>query len=111
MTEIQSPEAEPDETSLLIPVEGDEEEQESSISGLGCLGVIVSSIVFSVVLYVFVMSRNEDTRGPAYMAASTLFGFFVVGIIWGVIQQQRESDAERAAEEGDVSALGGDPDQ
>jgi hypothetical protein len=78
--------------------EGAEEEIEPSISGAGCLGVIVSSIVVSALLYVFALSRNEETSGPAYMAVSLLFGFFVVGIIWGVIQQQRESDAARDAE-------------
>lgn len=75
------------------------DEEEPSISGQGCLGVIVGGVVVSVLLYVFVMSRNAETRGPAYMAASALFGFFVVGIIWGVIQQQRESDRARDAEE------------
>ena len=74
------------------------DEEEPSISGQGCLGVIVGGVVVSVLLYVFVMSRNAETRGPAYMAASALFGFFVVGIIWGVIQQQRESDRARDAE-------------
>lgn len=72
--------------------------EEPSISGRGCLGVIVAGIVVSVLLYVFVMSRNPDTQGPAYIAASGLFGFFVVGIVWGVWQQQRESDAARDAE-------------
>jgi hypothetical protein len=76
----------------------DEDEVEPSISGAGCLGVIVSSIVVSALLYIFALSRNEETTGPAYMAVSLLFGFFVVGIIWGVIQQQRESDAARDAE-------------
>ncbi len=76
-----------------------EMEEEPSISGVGCLTVIAASIVVSVLLYIFVMKRNPDTQGPAYMAASALFGFFVVGIIWGVIQQQRESDRARDAEE------------
>jgi hypothetical protein len=81
-----------------IPPDANEEE-EPSISGTGCLLVIAASIIVSALLYVFVMSRNPDTRGPAYIAASGLFGFFVVGIIWGVIQQQRESDRARDAEE------------
>lgn len=79
-------------------VEASDEMEEPSISGRGCLGVIAAGIVVSVLLYVFVMSRNPDTRGPAYVAASGLFGFFVVGIVWGVWQQQRESDAARDAE-------------
>jgi glycerol uptake facilitator-like aquaporin len=79
---------------------GEEEEVEPSISGTGCIGVIVSSLVASALLYFLVLSRNPETRGPAYMAVSLLFGFFVVGIIWGVIQQQRESDAARDAEIG-----------
>lgn len=76
-----------------------EMEEAPSISGVGCLGVIGASIVVSVLLYVFVMSRNNDTQGLAYMAVSALFGFFVVGMVWGVIQQQRESDRARDAEE------------
>jgi hypothetical protein len=86
----------------------DEDEVEPSISGTGCLGVIVSSLVVSALLYIFALSRNEETRGPAYMAVSLLFGFFVVGIIWGVIQQQRESDAARDAE---IEALNRDTTQ
>lgn len=78
---------------------GEDEEEEPSISGKGCLGVIAASLVMSALLYIFVMSRNPDTRGPAYVAVSGLFGFFVVGIIWGVWQQQRESDAARDAED------------
>jgi hypothetical protein len=42
------------------------------------------------------------------MAVSLLFGFFVVGIVWGVIQQQRESDAARDAE---IEALNRDTPQ
>ncbi len=80
------------------PAEAGEEDIEPSISGTGCLGVIVSSIVVSVLLYYFALRPNEETSGPAYMAVSALFGFFVVGIVWGVIQQQRESDAARDAE-------------
>lgn len=75
-----------------------EEEIEPSISGTGCLGVIVASLVVSALLYYLALSRNPETSGPAYMAVSLLFGFFVVGIVWGVIQQQRESDAARDAE-------------
>ena len=85
-----------------------EDADEASISGKGCLGVIAASLVASVLLYVFVMSRNPGTRGPAYMAASVLFGFFVVGIIWGVAQQQRESDASRDAEFASPEADEGD---
>jgi len=81
-----------------------EEDEQPSISGTGCLIVIAASIVVSALLYIFVMSRNPDTRGPAYIAASGLFGFFVVGIIWGVIQQQRESDRAREAEETSTAA-------
>jgi glycerol uptake facilitator-like aquaporin len=83
-----------------------EEEVEPSISGTGCIGVIVSSLVASALLYFLVLSRNPETRGPAYMAVSLLFGFFVVGIIWGVIQQQRESDTARDAE---IAAKHNDP--
>jgi hypothetical protein len=79
--------------------EAAEEEEQPSISGTGCLIVIAASILVSALLYIFVMSRNPSTSGPAYIAASGLFGFFVVGIIWGVIQQQRESDRARDAEE------------
>lgn len=85
-----------------------EMEEEPSISGRGCLAVIAASIVVSILLYVFVMNRNPDTRGPAYMAASALFGFFVVGIIWGVIQQQRESDRARDAEEAAANDTSGE---
>ena len=94
---VTSPPAHPDEHDTDM-------EEEPSISGKGCLAVIGASIVVSVLLYVFVMDRNPGTRGPAYMAASVLFGFFVVGIIWGVIQQQRESDRARDLEESERDA-------
>lgn len=92
--------SEPDTPSVdESDIAPNEMEEEPSISGKGCLAVIGAGIVVSVLLYVFVMDRNPGTRGPAYMAASALFGFFVVGIVWGVIQQQRESDRARDAEE------------
>jgi hypothetical protein len=87
-------------THSAAPVSPDaDDDDQPSISGTGCLIVIAASILVSALLYIFVMSRNPDTRGPAYIAASGLFGFFVVGIIWGVIQQQRESDRARDTEE------------
>src|SRR5690606_13122937 len=95
MSEQHTPESDVDPET---PAVAGEEEIEPSISGTGCLGVIVSSLVVSALLYYFALSRNPETSGPAYMAVSLLFGFFVVGIVWGVIQQQRESDAARDAE-------------
>ncbi|HYJ13387.1 MAG TPA: hypothetical protein VEW66_07340 [Thermomicrobiales bacterium] len=90
----------PAATQPPAPVLSDvDDEEQPSISGTGCLIVIAASIIVSALLYIFVISRNPDTRGPAYIAASSLFGFFIVGITWGVIQQQRESDRARDAEE------------
>jgi hypothetical protein len=88
------------------PESDGEDEEQPSISGRGCLLVIIASVVVSILIYQFGLSSNPDTRGPAYMAASALFGFFMVGIIWGVAQQQRESDRARDAEETAPDSMG-----